>query len=855
MKEMVQKANVYLATTKETFGIGTLEAMASGIPVLGFAHGGTLELITHGVNGYLADPGDYDMLAEGLAYCLKYRDILGANGREMVKKWTWRSACEKVAKVYELAMVPSPPTAAIIIPCFNYATLVTGAVQSAMRQTYPHLLDIIIVDDGSHDADATRLAIQPLMESDSRIRFIRQDNMGVAHARNHGIAVTDAKYICCLDADDTLHPTFLEKLIPPLEQDRSLGLTYSGLMLVSHKADDVKPGSWPHECNFDQQVIGNNQVPTCCVYRREAWRRLGGYRQRYSPYGCGTEDAEFWLRIGSAGFGMKQVTKEPLFYYRTGGLTTSGRIAGTEWLSWHPYTYDGQHPFASIATPKHHSHPVRQYDEPIISVVIPVGPGHEGIVIDALDSLESQTLRQWEAIVVWDSTEPSYALDPYPFVRKVDTGGAKGAGYSRNRGADIARGQFLLFLDADDYLMPDALSAMLIAFGQEEVPSIIYSDSRGHLICDAIQAESFSKKGELISYDSRTKLATITNTAAPYDYDKATRQPDSKHPYFWCYISSLTPHSFHYKIGGFDESLPAWEDWDYWMRMARAGKAFMLVEEPLLVYRYYSGSRREIGRGIKQDLMNHLVDKFKEVEVMACRGCKQSRTARVRPTMTRDPQPNAQVQDNDLVRVLYTHPNRGQHPVYGPTTRRYYGHRGGGEEFYVLRVDMMAMPQWFREVREPQRSVVIEPEKIARTSPPPPQPVSQAAPVAPLTVKEVVIQQAQQDAQTTYDEFLGQMRELSGAHEPEPEPESATQPDRYNTPPVPQPMTIDRLPGVSPSVAALLAKDGYTEPRQLLEIGEEGLQSYKGVGAARASMIIEAVTEYLASAADTPTDS
>ena len=38
----------------------------------------------------------------------------------------------------------------------------------------------------------------------------------------------------------------------------------------------------------------------------------------------------------------------------------------------------------------------------MISIIIPVGPGHEGILEDALDSVEAQTLRQWECIVVLD---------------------------------------------------------------------------------------------------------------------------------------------------------------------------------------------------------------------------------------------------------------------------------------------------------------------------------------------------------------------------------------------------------------------------------------------------------------------
>lgn len=104
MRELVKCCRIYLATTKETFGIGVLEAMASGVPILGFAHGGNLDLVKHGINGYLAIPNNYEDLCMGLEYCVAYSDELGSNGREMARQWSWKSACEKLRNVYDLAL-------------------------------------------------------------------------------------------------------------------------------------------------------------------------------------------------------------------------------------------------------------------------------------------------------------------------------------------------------------------------------------------------------------------------------------------------------------------------------------------------------------------------------------------------------------------------------------------------------------------------------------------------------------------------------------------------------------------------------------------------------------------------------
>ena len=147
------------------------------------------------------------------------------------------------------------------------------------------------------------------------------------------------------------------------------------------------------------------------MFRKKMWERLGGYRSRYCPHGAGSEDAEFWLRAGLYGFPAKKVTDAPLFRYSY----KSGRVSGDknyreiDWHSLHPSTKDKQHPIMCVATPanKKLSHPVRQYDEPLVSVVIPVGNGHKQHVFNALDSLESQTMRKWEAIIVDDTNDNS----------------------------------------------------------------------------------------------------------------------------------------------------------------------------------------------------------------------------------------------------------------------------------------------------------------------------------------------------------------------------------------------------------------------------------------------------------------
>ena len=549
MKKLIQGAGVYLSTTKETFGIGVLEAMAAGVPVLGFAWGGNMEMIVHGQNGYLAKPGNIEDLAEGLAYCMEHRAVLGKNALEMVKQWSWPKVVEKVADVYRLAMEPHPyeKQTSIVIPVYNYENELPRAVESAVNQTRIPL-EVIIVDDGSTDGSfgvAEELALKYDI-----VKAVTKRNGGVATTRNLGIKQARGEYIVCLDADDMIDKKFVEVCAAELDKNRSLGIAYTGIHAISPTSEGLS--AWPGECNHDLQMKyrnksnarGLNQVPTCCLFRRKMWERTGGYKQRYAPLGAGSEDAEFFTRAMSIGFSAKKVSNKGMFIYSyaTGLISGNKEKASADlveppWLILHPWAKDGKHLFASLATPENKlSHPVYQYDRPLVSIVIPVGNGHEQEVFNALDSVESQTFRNWEVVIAWDS-EAEHDFTAYPYVKIVETGGKKGAGYARNRGAEKARAPFLVFLDADDQLAPGFLDKTLNVFRDNK--SIVYTDYINSTVTSKEGLKHF-KQSDIVSYNERTQIAMVGGQSAEYDCDRAQNQP-SKDLFHWCLVTCLIP--------------------------------------------------------------------------------------------------------------------------------------------------------------------------------------------------------------------------------------------------------------------------------------------------------------------------
>ncbi len=807
MKRYIAGAGVYLSTTKETFGIGTLEAMACGVPILGYANGGNMDTVQHGINGYLAQRGNLDDLLQGFDYCMTHRERLGENGREIARQFTWEKAVEKVADVYRRAyeIKMEPDTASIIIPTYNYAENVGRAIASAIRQDYVDLKEIIIVDDGSTDDGATATVVENWQRKDARIQYIRKENGGVATARNAGIAASTSKWICCLDADDRIEPRFISTCIEGVAKDRRIGISFTGLRW---KKPDGSSGmsKWPGPPDYDMQLQRQNQIPTCCVFRKEMWERLGGYRQRYAPEGAGSEDAEFWTRAGAYGWGATKATDAGFFVYSW----QSGRVSGSpdydepDWLAWHPWVEDQLHPFASVAKPKKHSHPVRQYDNPLVSVIIPVGPGHEHMVLDALDSLEAQTFRNWEAVVVWDSNSdvPEDLSRAYPYVRWIHIGGPNGAGEARNEGAHFARAPFLLFLDADDWLYPQALDLMLDAWNEQE--AIIYSDyvGKAHVDDPSQLAEDLQER----IYHHRAGEAIIGYKAADYDPDLAQRQPDGERPYLWANVTCLIPKIWHDEIGGFDEEMPSWEDVDYHYRMARAGKCYVRIEEELMVYRFSTGLRRQSGLQSYQSLVEYLKRKYKEIETVGC-NCGGGRVnhpmmqARM-PALAGRGSPTAPsssaagglpMSDDTMILCRYLHPNRGQHTVVGGVTKTQYGFRAGGDIFLVHRADADPNPHLFDPIESKEVPAAAKPP-----TPPAPSPVE--APPPP-------------------DVVTGEDR---------PAPDTSVN-------------IVGRLPGITAPIAEAMAADGLETADQIIALGVDGLQEYKGIGQVKAETILEAL--------------
>lgn len=208
------------------------------------------------------------------------------------------------------------PLVSVVIPCFNYGRFVVEAVDSVLAQTFKDL-EIIVVEGGSTDSE-TQQVVANLERPRTRTLF--QDKPHPVGAnRNFGISHARGKYVCCLDADDLLRPTYIEKTVF-LAETYQYDVVSCALQFFGDQ--DEFTGILRHPSLAD--LLKGNHVLVCALARWSLWRDAGGYRDTdRKTVGYIYEDWMFWVRVAALGARFHNIADEALFLYRRHGPSQS----------------------------------------------------------------------------------------------------------------------------------------------------------------------------------------------------------------------------------------------------------------------------------------------------------------------------------------------------------------------------------------------------------------------------------------------------------------------------------------------------------------------------------------------------
>jgi glycosyltransferase involved in cell wall biosynthesis len=195
----------------------------------------------------------------------------------------------------------------VIIPTYNSARYLVEAVDSVLAQTVTDL-EILVIDDGS--TDQTEAVMR---KHDPRLRYIRQNNSGVAVARNRGIQESRGTYVAFLDADDTWYSQKLERQLSELGKNPGLRACYSAFCVADSNLVPLevrrneRKGSALEDLLLRGNIIG---TPSTVVCERALFGEVGGFDPALSQ--CA--DWEMWVRLAAVTEFL--FIDEPLITYR-----------------------------------------------------------------------------------------------------------------------------------------------------------------------------------------------------------------------------------------------------------------------------------------------------------------------------------------------------------------------------------------------------------------------------------------------------------------------------------------------------------------------------------------------------------
>ena len=207
--------------------------------------------------------------------------------------------------------------ASVIIPVYNGSQYLATTLESVLAQTYP-LHEIIVIDDGSTDSSP-----DILRSYGDRLRVTRQDNQGVAVARNAGLRQASGDVITFLDQDDVRPARRTAVLVEALQSNPDALLAVGQTEVLYERKRPPSPLD-----NFGI-AVREFYVGSLCI-RKELFERLGPFHT-----GLGyADDVDFFMRRREANIKTVYVDDVTLQYRLHENNTSSNReVTNTNLIS------------------------------------------------------------------------------------------------------------------------------------------------------------------------------------------------------------------------------------------------------------------------------------------------------------------------------------------------------------------------------------------------------------------------------------------------------------------------------------------------------------------------------------------
>lgn len=200
------------------------------------------------------------------------------------------------------------PRVSVIIATYNCAQYLPEAIESVFKQTLKDW-ELIIVNDGS--TDETDEIVNPYC-ADQRVKYISQENRGLAAARNRGMKDSKGEYIQFLDADDLIHNEKLKRQGDYLDGHKDVDVVFSEYSFFKDDLQGIliEPPCRKFSKDIRKDMLkGNLIVVNSTLAKRSAIEKAGGFDETLTS----TEDWDLWLRLLQSGAAFVRINDKLAF--------------------------------------------------------------------------------------------------------------------------------------------------------------------------------------------------------------------------------------------------------------------------------------------------------------------------------------------------------------------------------------------------------------------------------------------------------------------------------------------------------------------------------------------------------------
>jgi 1,2-diacylglycerol 3-alpha-glucosyltransferase len=212
--DIFHAADVFvIPSTSETQSMAALQAMASGIPVIG-ANAGALPELIGKENGYLFEPDNKSELLSHMhaLYDIKKRNVTCEHALIFAKNSSEESIALLWEKTYTDTVIAMHKktfnniTISLIIPAYNEEKYIGKCLEYAIKNSHGTLLEIIVIDNASTDRT------KQIAESYPGIRVVTEEKKGLTRARQRGYLEAKGDILAYIDADTQMPKGWVETI-------------------------------------------------------------------------------------------------------------------------------------------------------------------------------------------------------------------------------------------------------------------------------------------------------------------------------------------------------------------------------------------------------------------------------------------------------------------------------------------------------------------------------------------------------------------------------------------------------------------------------------------------------------------